>query len=289
MTINVLLLEDRKYTRQVVGEFLRLSLARYASEADDPDPDAVGGQLAHVLPCGWKPLKDRDFEVCCPGDRKIRKLLDASPKEDRDELRGIIGEMCAQAYAGKPPMPDVLVVDLALEDGEQNELIANDQPWLAYLDTMERARSEASEGKTEPERPTPDSIFDSRTTVNGMTGFKVLRALVGEVPMIATSYARHPLIARQCLVSGARAFVRKPIRENETTGDKDWDWAAAAKLDIRELERLGEQAIDPLATLVIEYLTTLTSQVLAALPVVALRQLGDYTRDSAPPWIPPFA
>lgn len=263
MPINVLILEDRKYTRRVIWNYLGSYLARDASEKWDPSPDATGGQLAHVLPHGWQPFRPRDFKVYCAEDDEIKLLIDAAQSADRAQLREHVKSICKEAFVGEPELPDVLVVDLALCDYEQRELMAEEHRWPA----MECY---------ECNPPKPDSIVDPRPLVDNMTGFKVLGAHAGEVPIIATSFASHPLVSRHCLINGARAFVRKPVRETEAKdGRKGWDWMTADKHGIDELERLGDQALDPLAAVVLNHLTTLSAQILGALPVLALRRLND--------------
>jgi CheY-like chemotaxis protein len=264
MSVNVLVLEDRESTRQVIRGYLESNLSRDASETDDPDPDAAGGRLAHVLPRGWQPFRRRDFKICCANDGEITELTMVARATDRSRLREYVTSLCVETFDGEPELPHVLVVDLALSGWEQNELMAKEAHWPS-LTCKECAL------------PAPDSeMEDPRGLVEEMTGYRVIGALAGELPIIATSYASHPLVSYCCLVNGARAFIRKPVREKETIeGREGWDWATAARYGPEELQMRGEQAIDPLAAVVLNYLTTLTAQILAVLPNVALEQLGE--------------
>ncbi len=269
MSVNVLVLEDRESTRNVIRGYLEANLSRDATETDNPDPDAAAGRLAHVLPPGWLPFRRHDFNVCCANDGEIGTLTQMAEGSDRVRLREYVSSICVESFATEPELPDVLVVDLALSDNEQHELMAKEANWPSLT-------------CKECPLPEPDSaIEDPRDLVEGMTGFKVLGALAGELPIIATSYASHPLVSYHCLVNGARVFIRKPVREKETIeGREGWDWAAAARYGAEELQKRGERAADPLAAVVLNYLTMLTAHILAVLPNIALQQLGECRDDN---------
>lgn len=268
MSVNVLILEDRESTRQVIKSYLESNLSRDASETDSPHPDAAGGRLAHVLPRDWQPFRRHDFTVCCADAGEIKELTEIAQGSDRAQLLRHVSSICVEAFATEPELPDVLVVDLALSDYEQGELMAEEASWPALT-------------CQECGLPPPHSEMDDpRGLVENMTGFKVIAALAGELPIIATSYADHPLVSHHCLVNGARAFIRKPVREMETReGREGWDWATAARYGAYELQKRGEQAEEPLAAVVVNYLTTLTAQILAVLPILALQQLGECRED----------
>lgn len=275
MSVNVLILEDKEFTRRVIETYLSSNLARDASERDNPNPDAVGGQLAHILPDDWEPFRRGDFRVCSANDDEIEALLNAAKGADRERIHKQVSSICVESFATKPQLPDVLVVDLALNGWEQIELMNAEKDWPSMTCQI-------------CDRPKPDSVPDPRDQVEEMTGFKVIRALAGEgLPIIATSYASHPLVPDYCLISGARAFVRKPVREEEEReGWEGWDWKSAAKYEVEQLEALGRQAEEPLAVVLLEYLTTLTAHILAALPILALRQLNDCESDRAQGAVP---
>lgn len=267
MWVNVLVLEDRQSTRDVIRGYLEWSLSRDASETESLDPDA-GGRLAHVLPRGWQPFKRHDFTVCCANDGEIKALTDVAEGSNPDRIREYLSSICSEAFSSEPQLPDVLVVDLALSSGEQEELMFEQSHWPSLT-------------CVNCGLPEPDSAMDDpRGLVGEMTGYKVIGALAGELPIIATSYASHPLVSHHCLVNGARAFIRKPVRETERReGRRGWDFAAASRHSAEELQRRGEQAVEPLAAVVENYLTTLTAQILAVLPVIALQQLDECRQD----------
>lgn len=262
--VNVLVLEDREATRRVIKSHLDVNLSREASETDSPNPDAAGGRLSHVLPRDWLPFSRHDFTVCCADGTEIEELARIAHDSDRAELVDHVSSICVEAFATKPELPDVLLVDLALSTNEQHELMAKESHWPAL--TCQSC-----------DLPPPDDEMDDpRILVEEMTGFKVISALAGELPIIATSYANHPLVSHCCLVNGARAFIRKPVRETETReGREGWEWRALAGYEADEIQERGEQAESPLAAVVLNYLTTLTAQILAVLPVLALHQLGE--------------
>jgi hypothetical protein len=145
----------------------------------------------------------------------------------------------------------VLVADLALLPNEGKR--------------MERAQAP----KNGPHGSGP--LRDPRKTLRTLTGFRIVEALRDEMPVIATTYSRSPLVAQHCLVSGAFAVVGKPVPQrdkNPLDKSQPMDMATARQRSIAQLEDNAKRNRHHLDVLVANYATTIVSEVLKAIASV---------------------
>jgi CheY-like chemotaxis protein len=251
--INILVLEDRETPRKVIARHLSEHLHELVRRGSDAaSPDDVGS-LAHLLPPKWGPYRLNHFDVVAPSDIELNALFRLHGKSLAQALKRI----CERDFCDHG-RPDVLVVDLAWSKDQEAVL----------------------EGQDLVDRPVPDKSgeyedlpdIDIRETLDKLTGFRVLRTRL-EPPylMIATTYAKNPLVVQHCLNHGAYAVVLKPVPGDQMP-DPD-------ELPAKELERLALDGRKTKAVLIHQYLQALAAEVLKATVALAVIRLQEALPD----------
>lgn len=250
MPIRILVVEDSNSTGSNLSEHLDNYLACVANDEDFPlahggKAGERAGHLSQLRPFKWS-YDHNHFDVKLMPQQLLTPLTSAKgPAELKDEF-----EIAAsKTFNSGSHLPDILIVDLALSDAETRLL-----------------KDEG--GDEEPGPSNRDELADPRSTLEEMTGFCLLRAYSGSIPVIATSYARNPLVDQYCMMNGAFGMIRKPVvGDYRELGDKkhrEWDMRTAQKMTKAELEEAALQNSNPLAVVVAQYQSAAAAEVLKA-------------------------
>ena len=274
MPYTVGIIEDCSDTGGLLCEFLRDELPRLASSDRDPrcprNPktqvpfrnacnEPGEGQLAHMRH-GIRHL-EAESDHADPFPQvvvfPIRRLPDlialaseakptAGPAREDSPAFDALRDAIARSFT-----PDILIVDLALQHDEVKLLRDPEVGGNDHLTDHDIAQ------------PQPRALADPREKLRELTGFKILRAYAGRMPVIVTAYWRNPLVAQHCLVSGGYAFVRKPV---PSLADNQFDMRRAS-LDVKAaaLDLSAKENSRALDVLVVDYLTNVANEVLKAL------------------------
>lgn len=264
---TIVLIEDCKNTGSVLLEYFQpgqpSELARLtdkwnfdfeapwehpAGQAYEPGMgERAAGQLGHLRQ-GLEALEggaDAVLPVLFPLTQ-IPQLVAASHIED-DEVQKAGLQSLLKEHTGADSLDSlIMVIDLALGHGEA-KLLDN----AGARDTVDG-------------RPRTRRTFrDPRQTLTDTSGFRIMRAFAGTIPVIVTSYSSSPLVKQLCLVNGAFAVVEKPVPQRDEKTNFDMFTAAKQKVHARENSaRQNENALDVVVT---HYATTIVSEVLKAI------------------------
>lgn len=258
MPIHILVVEDSTSTGSNLSEHLDNYLACVANDEDFPVAHGGkagdrAGHLSQLRPFKWS-YDHNHFDVKLMPQSLLTPLISAKgPLELRDQF----GIAASKTFNAGSHLPDILIVDLALSDAETRLLKNNG-------------------GDEEPGPKNKDELADPRLTLEEMTGFRLLCAYSDRIPVIATSYARNPLVDQCCMMNGAFGMIRKPVvgdyRELKDEEHRGWDMRTAQKMTATELEEAALQNSDALAVVVAQYQSSAAAEVLKAVLHLLLRR-----------------
>lgn len=271
MAVRVLVIEDSESAGSLLSRYLDGHIVRVANDPatlgahGEPHGEAAG-QHAHLRVPGWGQYEHADFDVKLLPLDQLRLLVSTAAK--RETLEHELARICTRSFEGISAVPDVMLVDLALSDKETEDL-GN------------------AGGDDEPKPHAPNQpLRDPRSALELLAGFKIVKQFGGQVPVIATSYARNPLVAQHCLMNGAFAVIRKPLAGHNAKVEEDhlgYDMKTAAKMSIIELETQGLQNRGSLGIVANHYLSLAAAEILKALHPGAVRSVRRLYHGALPP------
>ncbi len=268
--VTVAIIEDCRNTGSLLCNYLRMEFPRlvdqrwpplgsrnqrtgyqFKSVGDEPGQ----GQLHQLRPL-FDPKKssytsDEPSVVLFPTDR-IPELQHAAQEYDPrsghqgDERSAEASALVSLVNAAFATAPDVLVVDLVLDEDEGGLI-------------------EEAGGLQRFDHESTVELDDPRTALRGLTGFRVLHAMAGQAPVIATSFLANPLIRQHCIVNGAVGFVAKPVPSTDRSGN-NMDFASVGSQAhvFEESAKTNRSALDVVVT---NYLTEAAAEVAKAMYV----------------------
>lgn len=262
MAFKVLIVEDAPTTGSTLREYLESELVRLAADEDHPpwtnertvvQYELGPGQFRHLLPSTLKVFEWGEYCVAIVPTTSLSALIESS----RGELRGVMTELCRKAFRASgaqgplPDIPDLLIVDLALNQTEARLLRA--------------AGGTVDAG-------------DPRPALNEMTGFRIIQEYGGvfeggthphRCSVIATTLASNPHVAVHCLENGASAVIRKPFQDRVVRTVLRWE-QAHTRLNPAALEELADHGSDTNAVKLRAYLRAVAAEVLKLSSIMAL-------------------
>ena len=258
MTINILVIEDLHPLGSMIAKFLTEHLHR-ATIAPPAEEDQYGGLRwgsqahAHLLPNHWTASGHDGFKVACLKKDEVAKLAAA----DQEMLRELLAPMCQSRF--QADLPDLIVTDMALNDKQQ-----------ASIKRTGRA----------PARPYgTDNLRDPRKALEGLSGVRLAKAFVNEIPIIISTFANNPHVRPYCRLAGASDVLEKPVpddAEEANVGQPGFDLKTAAKKDLGTLETEALENKDRLSVVVFAWLEDVLASVVTQLPKLACERTGPY-------------
>jgi CheY-like chemotaxis protein len=294
--IRILVIEDAKQPRERLAAFLDYHLARVASKPETAEAAASlaphvdqggyehehGGYLSALVPHGWAETPDGaaadqwfplTFDVKALQLKYINRLAavaqgDGLRREQDNELMEILEEACRDKACAWSGLPDLIIVDLALSKAESGILDEEEAGAHEEIDARGRVRGEDGELLGPGER-----LTDPRSIVDRLTGFRVLAACPGDIPVIVTSQARNPLVGLHCRVHGAFAVLQKrlPNEPGKPTGYSVQRVPSVADIEHEVLGKAAPESVEVSAFL---WLADAAANVLHAVNRIALERLA---------------
>jgi CheY-like chemotaxis protein len=280
MALHILVIEDAAPTSAAIARYLGSSLWRVGYESGPDRPDGYNGRdphtteagaLGHLLPHeSWGPYRHAEFDVCPVTPTELRRL--AGVAKDPEELVDELDKIGMKRFKAGGSY-DVLVVDLALSSDEQEQLVQAggnlvEQDGKFVVGPWDDEDEEALTSRGGVREIThKGGVDDIRLVIQEMTGYRVVSALGGRVPVVATTYAKNPLVLQKLLQDGAYAVVPKPLPAKKM--------AYANRISNETLERRARKGTDARAVVIVNYLMTLAAEVLKSASGLSVQSLSD--------------
>lgn len=264
--MNILVLEDAPATRAWIAEYLHERLHHHAFEPSRARRGAYGvadrdlynsGLASHLLPESWKAPHHADYDIVVPDTDAVKALAD-NPLEPGalDKLYSFVDGRDA----------DILIVDLALNQKQQEDLVRVGG---------NRVPRDDGYGWCDPDNP--DVILgepDCEQEINDLAGYQILgQCASNDKLVIVTTYMRNPIVRSRCIENGAFAVVPKPFKSDQMDFMN-----GVTPLELEFRTRTGQppegwiapEGVDPRAFPLINYLLTISAEVLKAMVRLAV-------------------